>query len=108
MDFAYVVMVCVAVYVAISVMREVMRRKRETGNIKNKIASKKALHENLIEYREKAGLEPEDVADALDVPWVLVKKWESGQEDPGTSKLLELARLYNVSAEELLKDVRFL
>ena len=108
MNFAYVVMICLAIYIAISVMREIMRQKREKGNVKSRIASKKALHEKLVEYRKKAGLEPEDVADVLNVPWVLVKKWESGQEDPGTGNLLELAKLYKVSAEELLKDVRFL
>lgn len=34
-----------------------------------------------------------------------VSKWESGTADPSTSNLLALAKLFGVSAEELLKSV---
>ena len=34
-----------------------------------------------------------------------VSKWESGAADPSTSNLLALAKLFGVSAEELLKSV---
>ena len=33
-----------------------------------------------------------------------VIKWESGASDPSTSNLLALAKLYGVSAEDLLRE----
>ena len=35
---------------------------------------------------------------------VAVSKWESGASDPSTSNLLALAKLYGVSAEDLLRE----
>ena len=34
-----------------------------------------------------------------------VSKWEQGLSDPSTSNLLALAKLFGVSAEELLREV---
>ena len=34
-----------------------------------------------------------------------VSKWENGASDPSTSNLLALAKLYGISAEDLLKEV---
>ena len=45
------------------------------------------------------------VAGALGVSRQAVSKWETGAAEPSTSNLLALARLYGVSAEELLKNV---
>ena len=47
----------------------------------------------------------EFVAESLGVSRQAVSKWESGASDPSTSNLLALARLYGVSAEELLRSV---
>lgn len=47
----------------------------------------------------------EFVAEALGVSRQAVSKWETGAAEPSTSNLLALARLYGVSAEELLKNV---
>lgn len=35
-----------------------------------------------------------------------VSKWESGASDPSTTNLLALAKLFGVSAEELLKEAQ--
>ena len=34
-----------------------------------------------------------------------LRKWESGASDPSTSNLLALAKLFQVSPEELLREV---
>lgn len=47
----------------------------------------------------------EFVAESLGVSRQAVSKWESGTADPSTSNLLALAKLFGVSAEELLKSV---
>ena len=48
----------------------------------------------------------EFVAEALSVSRQAVSKWENGSSDPSTTNLLALAKLYDVAAEELLKNVR--
>ena len=47
----------------------------------------------------------EEKAESLGVSRQAVSKWESGTADPSTSNLLALAKLFGVSAEELLKSV---
>ena len=47
----------------------------------------------------------EFVAEALGVSRQAVSKCDTGVAEPSTSNLLALARLYGVSAEELLKNV---
>lgn len=63
----------------------------------------RSLGEALRENRLHCGLTQEDVAEALNVSRQAVSKWENGTSDPTTGNLLALARLYGVSAEELLR-----
>lgn len=44
------------------------------------------------------------VAESLGVSRQAVSKWENGISDPSTTNLLALAKLYEVSVEELLKE----
>lgn len=46
----------------------------------------------------------EFVAESLGVSRQAVSKWESGASDPSTINLMALAKLFGVSAEELLKE----
>ena len=55
--------------------------------------------------RREAGMTQRELAEALGVTDKAVSKWESGTADPSTSNLLALAKLFGVSAEELLKSV---
>ena len=54
--------------------------------------------------REDRGLTQRALAESLGVTDKAVSKWESGASDPSTSNLLALAKLYGVSAEELLRE----
>lgn len=56
---------------------------------------------NSKEVRE----EKKVVAETLGVSRQSVSKWENGTSDPNTSNLMVLAKLYGISAEELLKNV---
>ncbi len=47
----------------------------------------------------------EFVAETIGVSRQAVSKWESGTSDPSTSNLFALAKLYGISAEDLLKEV---
>jgi len=63
------------------------------------------LGEKLREHRMGCQMSQEFVAEAVGVTRQAVSKWENGVSDPSTSNLLALAKLYGLSAEELLKGL---
>ncbi len=62
------------------------------------------LSEKLLALRTKAGLSQEELAERLDVSRQSVSKWESANSITGIDKIIELARLYDVSTDYLLID----
>lgn len=73
---------------------------------KETAAVRKSLGEALKEHRTQCCMTQEFVAEHLGVSRQAVSKWENGTSDPSTSNLLALAKLYGVSAEELLREVQ--
>ena len=69
-------------------------------------AVRRSLGEALKEQRTRCKMTQEFVAEHLGVSRQAVSKWENGTSDPSTSNLLALAKLYGISAEELLKEVQ--
>ena len=57
---------------------------------------------NLVELRKKNGLSQEELADKLGLSRQAVSKWERAESSPDTDNLICLAKLYNVSLDELL------
>lgn len=57
----------------------------------------------LVEFRKKNGLSQEQLAEKIGVSRQAVSKWERSEASPDTDNLIMLARLYNVSLDELLK-----
>ena len=70
-----------------------------------KSAVRKSLGEVLKEHRTSCKMTQEFVAETIGVSRQAVSKWESGISDPSTSNLFALAKLYRISAEDLLKEV---
>ena len=66
---------------------------------------RKSLSELLKENRLRCKMTQEFVAENIGVSRQAVSKWENGTSEPNTSNLVALAKLYGVSAEELLKSV---
>ena len=64
------------------------------------------LNERIAAARRAAGMSQEQLGEALGVSRQAVSKWESGASDPITVNLLALAKLYGVSADELLREVQ--
>ena len=64
-----------------------------------------SFQENLIRARKARGMTQEELAARLSISRQAVSKWETGTADPSTSNLLALAKLFGVSAEELLRQV---
>ena len=70
-----------------------------------KAKTRKPLGETLKDHRTRCHMTQEFVAEAVGVSRQAVSKWENGASDPSTANLLVLAKLYGVSAEELLRNV---
>ena len=69
---------------------------------KEAAAVRKSLSEILRENRVRCKMTQEFVAETLGVSRQAVSKWENGTADPSTSNLIALAKLYGISAEEIL------
>ena len=57
----------------------------------------------LVEFRKKNGLSQEQLAEKIGVSRQAISKWERSEASPDTDNLILLARLYNVSLDDLLK-----
>lgn len=68
------------------------------------VKASNTLGETLKAHRIRCNMTQEYVAEALNVTRQAVSKWETDSSDPSTSNLLALAKLYGISAAELLKD----
>ncbi|MDR0459657.1 MAG: helix-turn-helix domain-containing protein [Coriobacteriales bacterium] len=60
------------------------------------------IAERLAKRRREAGLSQETLAERLGVTRQAVSKWERSESSPDTDNLIALARLYDVSLDELL------
>lgn len=56
----------------------------------------------LVQLRKKCGYSQEELAGKLGLSRQSVSKWERAEASPDTDNLIELARLYNVSLDDLL------
>ena len=70
-----------------------------------KATTRESLGEVLKYHRTRCKMTQEFVAESLGVSRQAVSKWETGSSDPSTSNLIALAKLFGISAEELLKEV---
>ena len=52
--------------------------------------------------RKEKGLTQQDLADILSVSNQAVSKWERSESSPDTDNLIELAKIYNLTLDELL------
>ena len=62
------------------------------------------IADRLQKLRKENGYSQEELADKLGISRQAVSKWERAESSPDTDNLIVLARLYNVSLDELLYD----
>ena len=87
------------------VIRVLLKYIRSKDVREEKAKTRKSLGEALKEHRTRCKMTQEFVAEALGVSRQAVSKWENGASDPSTSNLVAIAKLYDIPAEELLKEV---
>ena len=93
------------IYLAVLLIKA-LRKYLKSGPVRQEKAEMaKSLGEAIRYHRTRCKMTQEFVAESLGVSRQAVSKWESGTADPSTSNLLALAKLFGVSAEELLKSV---
>ncbi len=73
---------------------------------KEKSEVRKTLGEVIKVHRVNCKMTQEFVAETIGVSRQAVSKWENGSSDPSTSNLIALAKLFNISADELIKEVQ--
>lgn len=62
------------------------------------------LSDKIIELRKERGWSQEDLAERLDVSRQAVSRWENGTALPDAGNILQLSRLFGVTADYLLND----
>ena len=92
-------------YVLILLIRALRKYLSGATVRKETAAVRKSLGEALKEHRTRCHMTQEFVAEHLGVSRQAVSKWENGTSDPSTSNLLALAKLYGISAQELLQQI---
>ena len=93
------------IYLAVLLIKA-LRKYLKSGPVRQEKAEMaRSLGEAIRYHRTRCKMTQEFVAESLGVSRQAVSKWESGTADPSTSNLLALAKLFGVSAEELLKSV---
>ena len=96
----------VVIYLVVLLVKA-LRKYLNSGKVTPEtIAVRKSLGEALKEQRVRCKMTQEFVAEHLGVSRQAVSKWENGTSDPSTSNLLALAKLYGISPEELLRQVK--
>lgn len=62
------------------------------------------LNEKILSLRKKLGLSQEELAEKLNVSRQAVSRWEVGSAQPDASNVLQLSKLFGVTADYLLND----
>ena len=96
----------VFIYLIILLVKALRKYVKSSDVRKESSAIKKTLGETIKESRTRCNMSQEFVAESLGISRQAVSKWESGASDPSTSNLIALAKLFGVSVEELLRNVK--
>ena len=94
------------IYLFVLLVRALRKSIKSEPVRKEKAESAKSLGEVIKRYRTQRKMTQEFVAESLGVSRQAVSKWESGASDPSTTNLMALAKLFGVTAEEILKEVK--
>ncbi len=106
---AAVVTICLIalfIYIIVLLIKALKKYLNSTEIRKENATIRISLGETIKHHRVRCGMTQEFVADSLSVSRQAVSKWETGRTDPSTANLLSLAKLFDISPEELLKDIK--
>ncbi len=99
------IFVSIFVGLLILIVRALLGYLKSKDARKEKSEVRQSLGEVLKQHRTRCKMTQEFVAETIGVSRQAVSKWEIGISDPSTSNLFALAKLYGISAKDLLKEV---
>lgn len=102
----FLIVVAISTYVVYLIIKALKKYTKSAPARKEKAQNAKTLGEVLKQHRIKCKMTQEFVAETLGVSRQAVSKWEIGSSDPSTTNLIALAKLFGVTAEELLKETQ--
>ena len=102
----FIAVACLGIYLTVLVIKALRKYLKSEPVRKEKQEAARNLREVLKQHRVDCKMTQEFVAESLGVSRQAVSNWESGASDPSTTNLLALAKLFGVSAEELLKEAQ--
>lgn len=101
----HLIRLVVIAYILFLLIKALRKYLKSTEARKENAVVLKSLGEVLKEHRMRCQMTQEFVAEHLKVSRQAVSKWENGSSDPSTSNLLALAKLYDMDAADLLREV---
>ena len=104
--FGGILLIGLTVIICLLIMKALIKYIKSGDVRKEKSSIRKSLGEVLKQHRSDCNMTQEFVAEAIGVSRQAVSKWENGTSDPSTSNLIALAKLFEISAEELLHEVQ--
>ena len=102
----FIATIGLGIYVTVLIIKALRKYTKSEPVRKEKKENARSLGEVLKQHRVNSKMTQEFVAESLGVSRQAVYKWESGASDPSTTNLMALAKLFGVSAEELLKETQ--
>ena len=97
----------IAAFITVGVfLIRALSRYVKSGNVRKKSPASRNLGEVLKQHREECKMTQEFVAESIGKQGQAVSNGRPEHSDPSTSNLLTLAKLFNTTAEELLREVQ--
>ena len=101
-----IIVISAFAFVMILIINVLLKHIKSKDMREEKNEVKKSLGETLKVHRIRCKMTQEFVAETIGVSRQAVSKWELGTSDPSTSNLFALAKLFGVTAEELLEGIK--
>jgi len=102
----YLVIIALVIVLIALAIKALAKYLREDSGGKGKEEIRRPLGEALKECRTRCNMTQEFVAESVGVSRQAVSKWENGASEPSASNLCALAKLYQVSVEDLLRSIQ--
>ena len=90
------------VYLLIKALRKYLSSRPEREERRE---NAKHIGQVIKNHRVRCNMTQEFLADRLGVSRQAVSKWEKGRSDPSTTNLIALAKIFDITPEEMLKEI---
>ena len=90
------------VYLLIKALRKYLSSRPER---EERQENAKHIGQVIKNHRVRCNMTQEFLADRLEVSRQAVSKWEKGRSDPSTTNLIALAKIFDITPEEMLKEI---